>query len=56
MGAWKGEPAAYVNTRRKLAIICTGLNDPDGGEVYLTFPEEFPAYRGNGNELPNART
>ena len=37
----KAEPAAYVNTRRKLALICTGLNDHEGEKYTLHSPKNF---------------
>ena len=38
----KAEPAAYDNTRRKLALVCAGLNDPDGETYTLHSPGNFP--------------
>ena len=43
----KAQPSAYDNTRRKLALVCAGLNDPDG-ETYTLHPPR--------NFLPKAAT
>ena len=37
----KAEPSEYVNTRRKLALNCTGLNDPEWGGYTLHPPKNF---------------
>ena len=38
----KAEPAAYSSTRRKLALVFSGLNDPDGEPYTLHSPKNFP--------------
>ena len=43
----KAEPSAYSPTRRKLALVCAGLNGP-GGETYTLHPP--------GNFFPTAAT
>ena len=50
-GLERADPAPYSTTRRKLALICTGLNDPEGGNVHFALPEKLSANRGNPNEL-----
>ena len=40
-GLEKAEPAAYSNTRRKLAMVSAGLNDPDGETYTLHSPKNF---------------
>ena len=37
----RAEPAPYSATRRKLALVCTGLNDPDGDTYTLHSPKNF---------------
>ena len=43
----KDGPSAYASTRRELALLCTGMGDPDGGKYTLHSP---------GNFLPAAAT
>ena len=38
----KAEPAAYSTTRRKLALVCVGLNGPGGETSTLHPPKNFP--------------
>ena len=37
----KAEPAAYASTRRKLALVCAGLNGPEGATYTLHSPMNF---------------
>ena len=51
-----GEPSPYSPTRRKLALVCVGLGDPDGGTYTLHSPYNIPAERIGANDLRRART
>ena len=37
----KAAPAAYANTRRKLALVCAGLGDHEGETYTLHSPKNF---------------
>ena len=37
----KAEPAAYANARRTLALLCAGLNNPDGATYTLHSPNNY---------------